>query len=276
MSMDIDSPAPLVLEGALQPMQSPPLCQEFLMDLPPQQLEEASVAEKKKSNYIRAGPENKIGLMLAYAQNNGFINAKFLRCQALHDFLFEKLWDSTTFKNNGVFNTAMLFREIPFLLFLQIIGVFQIEPEAEAFMSSYDQHGVTVDDLTGSLRAVVTGLRTKFRVGLKSIVHILCALGLLEPVTEQGKPSSADFEMKYKMVKRVAFYNYIAKNQPFLRYFEMKSDKDVKIFWAHLQYSCSDRRLSKSAKGSIAEGDNIISKLDPARMKVLAGIDNPR
>jgi hypothetical protein len=174
----------------------------------------------------------------------------------------------------------MLFREIPFILFLQIIGVFSIEPEAEAFLSSTEQHGVTVDDLPGSLRAIVTGLRTKFRVGLKVIVHILCALGLLEPVPEPVHPGHvksfpSDFELKYKMVKRVAFYNYIAKNQPFIRFFELRSEIDVKIFWAHLQYSCSDRRNEKGMKGR-DEGIDDLNQLEPAKMKILAGIDNPR
>jgi hypothetical protein len=241
---------------------------------------EAPVVERKKAGRpkaTRTAPANEMGLMVSYAQNNGFLNAKFLRCKALHEFLFEKLWDSTTFKNNGVFNTAMLFREIPFLLFLQIIGVFVIEPEVEAFLNMPEQHGVTVEDLPGSLRAIVTGQRTKFRAGLKVIVHILCALGLLEPVPEplkagQEKSFPSDFELKYKMIKRVAFYNYIAKNQPFIRFFEIKAEGDLKIFWAHLQYSCSDRRHDKGVGGE----DDVVGELGAVKMKVLAGIDNPR
>jgi hypothetical protein len=64
---------------------------------------EASVLEKKKvkKSTVRVAPANNIGLMLSYAQTNGYINAKFLRCKALHDFLFVKLWDKTSFKNNG-------------------------------------------------------------------------------------------------------------------------------------------------------------------------------
>lgn len=232
---------------------------------------------------IEKGKSHAIGAMISNAENLGFINAKFLRCKALHEFLFEITRDPNdpkSAKNNGIFGTASLFRDMPFRLYLQVVGFFSEEPDAEieAFLAGAPiEQEPTLGDITGHLRMKVTSNRTRQRTTLRTLIGLLCALGLLEPV-ESAKPDfKDDMYLKYKVTKKTALYSYECKVPMFLRYVDLKTDVEIRRFWAVLQY-CSDpqNRKSVNQKNLEADADPSLSKLDSEKRKALSGINYVR
>ncbi|KNC96633.1 hypothetical protein, variant [Spizellomyces punctatus DAOM BR117] len=207
---------------------------------------------------------------LNVAQHYGYINAKMLRARYLHEWLWNRVLDRKDqsertpasisggpYKNGGIFQAAMLFRELSFDMFLKIVGQTVASPVVDEFMRRPDYADVKIGDLPPALRTVVFGGKTRYRRSLKQILDILEALHIVMPMPrldENGKyvhaglgderasiaAMAADYlHPVYRLEWRVPLYDWGADDQRLLRHYTIESLEDLKQYWFQLEFTCS-------------------------------------
>ncbi|KAJ3039321.1 hypothetical protein HDV00_012314 [Rhizophlyctis rosea] len=210
---------------------------------------------------------------LATAQQYGYISAKMQRAKLFHEWLLLRLLRTETtmeqtpasqgggpYRNGGVIQTAVIFRELPFELYLKCIGVTVPSPAITEFLKQSDYGKVKVGELPDAVnKATARGPKPKFRRGIKQMVEILGALQIVTALDQvkEGGPSSElgdararervltqeSLAWAYKLNWRVPLHDYARDNAPFIRNFNIYSHDTWREYWYQLEFVCARQDL---------------------------------
>ncbi|KAI8904526.1 hypothetical protein DFJ77DRAFT_248496 [Powellomyces hirtus] len=214
---------------------------------------------------------------IVIAQQYGFVTAKMLRARYLHEWLVNNLLDekdasertpvsvsSGPYRNGGIFQTTVLFRDLPFDMYLRIIGQVQRSEVVDAFMQRPEYGDVKISDLPQAVRNVVFS-KGRFRRMLKQSIDILMAVQILRPAATPaphadfpmaalGKTVLADhMHVAYCLQPNVPLYDYVSAPDTLLGRYEMSSTASVQLYWFQFEFCCLRHRTSADRTWQTAE-----------------------
>ncbi|KAJ3296016.1 hypothetical protein HK104_002047 [Borealophlyctis nickersoniae] len=215
---------------------------------------------------------------LVIAQQYGYISAKMLRTRYLHEWLVERMLrrsddaSETTpasivggpYKNGGAFQTSVLYRDLPFHMFLKCIGHFSVSPAIDEFMKQPGFADTKIGDVPLEVRREIFGIKNKYRKNLKVLLDIMKALGILSPMPRIGpdghfvptttigdaRASMAailpnDVHPSYRLEYRVPLHDHATDPSRIVRYYVIDSATSLNIYWINLEYLCSQRDVKR-------------------------------
>jgi len=257
--------------------------------------------ERFSTTGIKIDPSQKESQImgLAIAQQYGWINAKMIRAKLLHQFIWTYIHTSpsTTMpfvsgesfidynKNGGIFPTKILFRQIPFSLYLKIIGLTTIRPEIDNFIKIPNVKNMTIENLPEYIRTIIFSSSGRFRRSLKQLIDILLQLQILAIPSTTVDTGAANISAlsdvmspSYKLEKRVHLRNYSSPDAPIIETKDLTDMTDVVMFWMRLQYtsiSDADDQWQNEIEDDFADDSVILNTSRTARKMLKTGSDNP-
>lgn len=236
---------------------------------------QAATAEATPLSRDTSGVALKYYMNAVTAQSYGHLNAKFLRAKCFHEYLVSKLLNADgKLKNNGVFAFKTIYREMPFDLYLKLVGVFSetSQPAVDEYLAS--PVTLTMDEIGGELKGLVFRQKSKMRSGLLMLMKILDKLELIERISSLESDDDgweAEFSGKWKLNRRAPLFFVVGgTSKSFVRYATIDSGESAMDYWVyllliqfHLQYLCGEKKK---------ESEGLIQPLDSC----LAGIGNAR
>ncbi|KAJ3179175.1 hypothetical protein HDU87_003133 [Geranomyces variabilis] len=231
----------------------------------PEGSEEPSIGQ-----HPEGGPETEYWTDVA--QQYGYICPKMQRAHTLHIWLFKLMavTDSSSstpsgpFRDRGVFQSSLLFRELTFDMYLKVVGQRTHEASIDEFLRRDGARETTMINLPEIVRREVFSSHsgTRFRRVLKLAVDILVALGVLRPVTREGKENPPAPSGKaalqllhpaYRLEPIVPLYDYVVNPDFKLGEYDITTLDGVEHYWARLEVVC--RRHTRKARARTESGD---------------------
>ncbi|CAI2169647.1 18759_t:CDS:10 [Funneliformis geosporum] len=227
------------------------------------------------------------------ARGFGWINAKMIRAKILHQYFFNKINDAgpddpCIMKENRIFQTAILLRDLPLDLYLKLVGQFSPSTKLSEYIKSGENMLRSVIDLPSDLRLEIFTGNYKFRQNLKRLIDILVALKLIKKLKrtfdERGNPilnmkrafvpddvlevdstrtSVYDSQPQnllapaYQLMRDVPMMDFSVPgpDRPIIREYLLDTIEDVSVYWSELQY-VAQKKFSESTYKSEEENAN--------------------
>ncbi|CAG8446026.1 5398_t:CDS:10 [Diversispora eburnea] len=230
------------------------------------------------------------------ARGYGWINAKMIRAKILHQYLINKINNSSSEencidKNLRTFHTAILIRDLPLDLYLKIIGQSIPSQVLTDYVRSGQSMDISVIDLPSELRASLFSGNYKFRQNLKRLIDILVALRILKPIrrvfNESGDPvldigdedsenlkfDPTEWSSKnatacsppqtllapaYQLLRHVPMFDFSVSgpDRPIIREYMLDTIEDVTIYWSELQYVAQQKMAETTTKSDEENGSD--------------------
>ncbi|KAI8817610.1 uncharacterized protein EV422DRAFT_220609 [Fimicolochytrium jonesii] len=199
---------------------------------------------------------------LYFAQQCGYVNASILRARILHEWLAEHMLDKKDashrtpvsisagpFRNSGVFPASMFTRDLPFDVYLKIVGHQQPSQAFADFMHKTNHSDIRMADLPLALRKEIFGPSlARFRRLINQSVDILLALQLLFPnsgatnmtpnVEANEAKAQNQLRTAYYLPSVLPLYDYMSDPERLLRTYTVRSFSDIQMFWLNLEHDC--------------------------------------
>ncbi|KAI8800342.1 hypothetical protein BJ742DRAFT_85915 [Cladochytrium replicatum] len=218
---------------------------------------------KERSEYIDNTEERNTQTLTDYkielSVQNGWVNAKFSRARILHEFLltlvvvpsnsfegdqFGSCDTNNSFSNSGIIETARVFEQMTFEVFVKCIGVWEQAPIIDEFIKQDGNMNMRLNALPNEIREFAFGPKKiyKFKRYLLQLVELLKALQLIESVSEtqisRRLNNNAELHSQYRLLQRVPLKDYRQPGRPLLRYCTITSIETAKQYWVQLEYIC--------------------------------------
>ncbi|KAJ3161012.1 Methyl-CpG-binding domain-containing protein 9 [Geranomyces variabilis] len=231
---------------------------------------------------LLGGPETEFWTDIA--QQYGYICPKMRRAHTLHVWLYKHMAVTSSsssapggpFRDRGIFQSSWLFRELTFDMYLKIIGQRTHVESIDEFLTHDGARETIMIDLPEIVRREVFGANsgTRFRRLLKMAVDILVALGVLRPVSREGKENppapagKAALQLlypAYRLDPVAPMYDYVVNPEFKLGEYDVTTLDGVEHYWARLEVVC--RRHTRKARARTESGDaadEVESEWDPS------------
>jgi hypothetical protein len=244
------------------------------------------------------------------ARGYGWINAKMIRAKILHQYFFNKINDASPvdpciMKEERIFQTAILLRDLPLDLYLKLVGQFTPSTKLTDYIRSGQNMSLSVINLPNDLRLEIFTGNYKFRQNLKRLIDILVALRLIKKLKRvfdgRGNPilnmkeafvpddgvededSTKCYSLPqnllapaYQLMRNVPMMDFSISgpDRPIIRRYVLDTIEDVSVYWSELQY-VAQKKFSESTYKSDdnSDSDQIDSEDDERKKKRRASCD---
>ncbi|RIA98286.1 hypothetical protein C1645_870827 [Glomus cerebriforme] len=228
------------------------------------------------------------------AREYGWINAKMIRAKTLHQYFFNKINDADPadpciMKEEGIFQTAILLRDLPLDLYLKLVGQFTPSVKLTDYIRSGQNMSLSVINLPSDLRLEIFTGNYKFRQNLKRLIDILVALKLIKKLKRvfdgKGNPilnmkkafvpddgvednSTRNYSLPqnllapaYQLMRKAPMMDFSVPgpDRRIIGEYMLDTIENVSVYWSGLQYE-AQKKFSESTFKS--EDDNINSDSD--------------
>ncbi|CAB4436060.1 unnamed protein product [Rhizophagus irregularis] len=228
------------------------------------------------------------------AREYGWINAKMIRAKILHQYFFNKINDAgpsdpCIMKEERIFQTAILLRDLPLDLYLKLVGQFTPSAKLTDYIRSGQNMSLSVINLPSDLRLEIFTGNYKFRQNLKKLIDILVALKLIKKLKRvfdgRGNPvlnmkkafvpddgvediSTRNYSLPqnllapaYQLMRNVQMvdFSFPGPDRPNIGEYMLDTIENVSVYWSDLQY-VAQKKFSESTYKS--EDDNANSDSD--------------
>ncbi|GBC02145.1 hypothetical protein RclHR1_04480009 [Rhizophagus clarus] len=228
------------------------------------------------------------------AREYGWINAKMIRAKILHQYFFNKINDADPsdpciMKEERIFQTAILLRDLPLDLYLKLVGQFTPSAKLTDYIRSGKNMSLSVINLPSDLRLEIFTGNYKFRQNLKKLIDILVALKLIKklkrafdgkgnPILNMKKAFVPDDGIEdistrnnslpqnllapaYQLMHNVQMmdFSFPGPDRPNIGEYALNTIENVSVYWSDLQY-VAQKKFSESTYKS--EDDNVNSDSD--------------
>ncbi|KAJ3021786.1 hypothetical protein HKX48_007757 [Thoreauomyces humboldtii] len=225
------------------------------------------------------------------AQQYGFVTAVMLRARILHEWLFALLLDTKKasersnfsvsagpYRNGGVFQVIMLYRELPFEMYLKLVGQIQKSSEVDEFMTLNGYGNVKLVDLPENVRKIVWGPKSRVKRYLNQLLEILEALQILKPLPRNhdldnnvppigdARATSLNFPARhvavaYTLRPLVPLYDYVVDPSKLLHLYQLKTSETLQMFWFQFEFSCLRRNGTSATVEDVSEASKMMTSV---------------
>lgn len=161
------------------------------------------------------------------ALRHGWIQSRFLRARALHEFLWQAFH-----QQQRRFNLSQVLINMPLGLYCRIIGIAFHSDIVEEFLQKNDLN-ITLSQIPTDVRAKMVKRIHRLRNSLRTLIDVLIALELITLVDADPKNGGLYLLLDVGKVK-----DYSSKDRPLLQEVRLCTQQDVVSFWKELQYVC--------------------------------------
>ncbi|KAI8899876.1 hypothetical protein BC833DRAFT_563738 [Globomyces pollinis-pini] len=170
----------------------------------------------------------------------------FQRVRTLHNWILKYLMDNRD--RGGVMQATSLFTELPFEIFLKIIGVTSLENNIPSEILAQYQ-STKLSQLPRNLRVeyVIIG---RLRTHMTKLVRMLEDLELIE----SNKVYDTSIPVKFMLNKSMPLYDYSSDPPTLIATTELRSPASIDIYWDQLKSRCYNlmKEKLKAPKGSFS------------------------
>lgn len=223
---------------------------------------------------------------LIIAQQYGYINAKMLRARYLHEWLHDQLLDRKDpsqrtpasisggfYRNGGAFQVVILFRQLPFDLYLKLVGHTVISPDIDEFMRKPHYENVKIEDLPRAIRTEIFGPKMRYRRALIQILDILEALHIVTPISRAkhsdnsgehrpGLPAFAEaLPTAYRLESRIPLYDYVSNPRNLIRNYHIANLEGLKKYWFQLEFTCLHKDIVHTRRKKTNGEEHILESI---------------
>ncbi|KAF7725782.1 hypothetical protein EC973_009399 [Apophysomyces ossiformis] len=234
---------------------------EYALSVEQNQEAEAKVLEKKikslKYNMDMAEAaegdilKNTRGNWMVIGLQFGFIPPKMIRVKLLHQYILGLLRGNVegVDRENRTIASSVIISQMPFGLYLQIIGLFYPSPVARQYIKDPANLQVHIRDIPEDIRTMIFSEQHRFRRRLRGLLDTLCDIQVATRVSYTNssvigkikeRESASALALAYALNTRVPMYDYRKKDIPLVNEYDLLGATDVQIYWSDLQYLCTN------------------------------------
>ncbi|KAG0172420.1 hypothetical protein DFQ30_010488 [Apophysomyces sp. BC1015] len=191
------------------------------------------------------------GNWMMIALQFGYIPPKMIRGKLLHQFMFGLVRGNAegVDREGRVIPSRILISEMPFSLYLQVIGVFHPSSVIRQYINDPANLLARVRDAPEEIRTLLFSDQYKFRRRLRVLLDLLCDIGVASRIgfptsavvgTVKERESLSALALAYSLNIHVPMHDYRKENCPIVNEYDLIGATDIQIYWSDLQYLCTN------------------------------------